>query len=540
VLVGSAIAVLVLFGGAGFLALQAFTSASQAPAASMPPDTGVYLSVDLLQLTGEETTGALVDTINSVLGRLGQQVNDPQDLIADLDAELQDSAGFDFSNDIRPWIGRTIGVGVLGGEWDPTDSTTTPDVLIAVEVRNEGEARDFLETFRLSAAREGITLVPDTYGSADLLSWAEAGTEAAIGVSDGMLLAGTTRAVQRGIDAQNGASLTDNPSFAAATESLPESRLFTGWVDGGFYRQIYEGLLTTDFAPTSADAELAQDLLDGWEGASLAVTVTEAGVSIDAIALFEDGNPPDWYTPDLLGTGSVPAQLPVDTLAFAEYGSPAGIWSSVATSIMGLESGYEDELDDFAEELGFHPIDDFVAYLDGSLGVALLRSESGLVASETGYPIGLVGFVGTSSPDPLRATLEKLNGFLAEQDIPVSTTNVAGNDFYILEDSGQEAVAFGITDQRFLVGTSGDDLARIGAGGPNLTSNPTYAAAVDSLPGDGYAVSFFADVAGMVDVFGAEGDLRVALEPFTALIAGTSIDGSAYHASLMVLIDYDG
>jgi hypothetical protein len=207
---------------------------------------------------------------------------------------------------------------------------------------------------------------------------------------------------------------------------------------------------------------------------------------------------------------------------------------------MGLESGYEDELDDFAEELGFHPIDDFVAYLDGSLGVALLRSESGLVASETGYPIGLVGFVGTSSPDPLRATLEKLNGFLAEQDIPVSTTNVAGNDFYILEDSGQEAVAFGITDQRFLVGTSGDDLARIGAGGPNLTSNPTYAAAVDSLPGDGYAVSFFADVAGMVDVFGAEGDLRVALEPFTALIAGTSIDGSAYHASLMVLIDYDG
>jgi len=506
----------------------------------MPPDTGVYFSVDLLQLTGEETTGALIDTVRGVLGRLGEDVNDPQDLIADLDAELQASAGFDFSNDIRPWIGRTIGVGVLGGRWDPMDSATTPDVLIAVEVRNEGKARDFLETFRASAGREGISLMPTRYEGVDLLSWAEAGTQASIGVSDGMLLAGTAGAVQRGIDAQNGASLADNPSFAAATESLPESRLFTGWMDGGFYKTIYESLLTTDFAPTSPDIDLAQDLLDGWEGASLAVTVTDAGVSFDAVALFENGNAPDWYTPDLLGTGSVPALLPVDTLAFAEYGSPAGIWSSVAASIMGFESGYEDELDGFAEELGFHPIDDFVAYLDGALGVALLRSESGLMASETGYPIGLVGFVGTSSPLPLRDTVVRLNDILAEQDIAVSTTNVAGNDLYVFEDNGQEAVAFGVTDQRFLVGTSSSDLARIGAGGPNLTANPAFATAVDSLPGDDYVVSFFADVAGMVDVFGAEGDVRVALEPFTALIAGTSIDGSTYRASLMVLIDYDG
>jgi hypothetical protein len=538
VLVASAVAVFALVGGGGFLALQAFTAVSQAPAASMPPDTDIYFSVDLLQLTGEDTTGALVDTVRGILERLGEDVDDPDDLIADLDAELLATAGFDFSNDIRPWIGRTIGVGVLGGGWDPMDYTSTPDVLVAVEVRNDGEAREFLETFRTSAAREGIVLVPTAYGDVDLLAWTDAGTEAAIGVSDGMLLAGTTRAVQRGVDAQNGASLADNPDFTEATESLPESRLFTGWLDAGFYRNIYEDILTTDFAPTSPDVELAQDLLGGWEAASLAVTVTDAGVAFDTVVLLEDGQIPDYYA-GLLGTGSVPALLPADTLAFVEYGSPAGIWSSTAAAFMGMQPGYEDDLDVFAEELGFHPIDDFVAYLDGAMGVALVRSNEGILKAETGYPIGLVGLVGTSSPDPLRVSLMKLNDLLAQEGIMVSSTSVAGNEFYVFEDHGEEAVAYGVTEQRMVIGTSSTDLVKIGAAGPNLTTNPAYTAAVDALPGQDYVVSFFADVAGMVDVFGAEGDVRLALEPFTAVIVGTSVNGSHYRGSAIVLIDYD-
>ena len=537
VLLASAAAVLTLVGGGAFLAVQAFTTVSQAPAASMPPETDVYLSIDLLQLTGEDTTGALVETIRAVLERLGEDVNDPDDLIADLDDALRASAGFDFSNDIRPWIGRTVGVGVLGGNWDPMDYTSTPDVLVAVEVRNDDEAREFLETLQASAAAEGIVLAPTTYRDVDLLGWADEGADVAMAVSDGTLLAGTTRAVQRGIDAQNGTSLADNPGFTEATASLPGSRLFTGWINAGFYRVVYEELLTTG-GETSPDAELAQGLLDGWKGASLAVTVTEAGVALDAVVLFEEGRVPDYYA-ELLGTGSVPPLLPTDTLAFFEYGSPAGLWSSVAASIVGLQPGYEEDLDAFAEELGFHPIDDFVAYLDGALGVALLRSEDGLLEAETGYPVGLVGLVGTSSPGPLRASLTILNEMLAEEGIVVSTTSVAGNEIYVYDDAGEEVVPFGVTDQRFVIGTSSNDLARIGAGGPNLTVNPNYAAAVDALPGEDYAVSFFADVAGMVDVFGAEGDVRVALQPFTAVIAGTNVDGGVYRGSLMVLIDYE-
>jgi hypothetical protein len=534
VMVASAIAVLAVVGGGGFFALQAFTSVSQAPAASMPPDTTAYFSVDLLQLMGENNTGALIDTVRGVLERLGEDVSDPDELIAHLDAELRASAGFDFSNDVQPWIGRTIGVGVLSGNWDPTDYASTPDVLLAVEVRGESEATQFLKTLQTTSAREGLVLTPSQYRDVELLLGTEDGNGLAIGISDGMLLAGTTRAVQRGIDAQSGVSLADNPGFVEATDSLPESRLFTGWIDANFYQAIYDDILT-GVGTSTPDVELAQDMMAGWKGVAMAVTVTEAGLAFDGSALFEEGQTPDWYAPGLLGTGSAPAMLPADTLAFVEYGSPAGIWSSTASVLMGSQADYQTEFDEFEEELGFHPIDDFVSYLDGSLGLALVRSPAGLLAAETGYPIGLIGFAGTSSPGPLRSSLGKLNSLLADEGMRPSTTN----GYFVYEDAGEEVVAYGVTDERLVIGTSSKDLARIGAPGPNLTTNPAYSAAVDALDGDGYAVAFFADVAGMVDVFGAEGDVRVALEPFTGVIGAGKVDGSLYRGTVLILIDYD-
>ena len=548
VMVASAFAVLVLVGGGGLLALQAFTSVSQAPAESMPPDTSVYFSIDLLQLTGENTTGALVDTVRGVLERLGEDVADPDDLIADLDAELRTSTGFDFSNDIQPWIGRTIGLGVLDGDWDPSDYASTPDALIAVEVRNEGKAADFLLTLQGSLARDGIVLIPSTYQGVELLTWTEGDTGAAIALSDGTFLAGTTRAVQRGIDAQSGTSLADNPDFEKATASLPDGRLFTGWIDAGFYQGIYEDILTTGsdirfVAPNTGtptpDVDLLEDMMAGWESIAMAVTVTEAGVAFDANMLFEEGQEPTWYTQEMLGTGSVPTLLPPDTLAFVEYGSPAGIWSSTANALMGVQPAYEDELDEFEEQLGFHPIDDFVAYLDGSMGIVLLPSQQGLLAAETGYSIGLIGFAGTSSPDPLRASLRQLNTILADEGLAASTTSLAGNEFYVYEDAGSEVVAYGVTDERLMIGTSSDDLARIGAGGSNLSTSPTYTAALDALDSNDYSVAFFADVAAMLDVFGATGDVRVALDPLTAIVGASRVDGSLYRGTVMVLIDYD-
>jgi hypothetical protein len=493
----------------------------------------------VLQLIGEDTTGALIDTVQSVLERLGEEVQDPEDLIADLDAELHASAGFDFTHDVRPWMGRTMGVGVLSANWDPTDYDSTPDVLIAVEVRSESKAMEFLETLRSSLARDGVFLTDATYQEIDLLTAEDSGESLSMGVSDGMLLAGTTRAVYRGIDAQRGSSLSDNPAFVEATGSLPESRLLTGWIDARFYQNVYEDMLT-GVGSTPADVDLATNLMAGWEGAALAVTVTEQGIAFDGVALFDERQAPDWFADGAMyGSGSVPALLPADTLAFLEYGSPSQMWSSAGVALMGTTPEFEREIDNLEAELGFHPIDDFVAHLDGSLGFAMVHSQNGMLAAETDYPIGLLGFAGTSSPDPLRDTLDRLNRFLSQEGMPPTTVTNGSDQFYVYEEDGTEVVAYGVTSERLLVGTSSADLATVGASGADLTTSPSYQAAVGALDGDDYSIAFYADVAGMVDVFGATGDVRIALEPLTAVIGAGRVNGSLYQGTVLVLIDYD-
>jgi hypothetical protein len=62
--------------------------------------------------------------------------------------------------------------------------------------------------------------------------------------------------------------------------------------------------------------------------------------------------------------------------------------------------------------------------------------------------------------------------------------------YHVSEDAGDEVVAYGVTDQRLVIGTGSRDLGRIGTGGPYLTTNPAYAAAIAALDGGDYSVAF--------------------------------------------------
>lgn len=532
----SAVAVLVLVGGAGFFALRAFTSTSQAPASAMPPDASLYVSVDLLQLLGEETTGPLVRTIERVLTDLGQDIAEPADLIADLDRELLADVGFDFSNDIRPWIGRTMGFSLLTAGWDPLDYTSNPEGLFVVEVRDEQAAADFLAKVRGAAANEGVLMQSAGYLDVDLLVWEEDSMGLALTVSDGMLLAGTRTGVERGIDAQRGVSLLDTEAFTAATSQLPDTRLLTGWVGSELYRDVYQDIVTAPYSVGGVG--YPDDLAEGWSSMAFSATVTDTGIAFDAAMLLDGEDLPPWYDAQVAATGTVPPLLPADTLAFVEYGSPASIWTALEDFVADTAPEYEGELDSLATDLGFHPIDDFVAHLDGDLGVALLRSRAGMMAVESGYPIGLVAFAGTSSPETITTTLTDVNLLLKAEGAPIAPVPSPDGTLFTLEEDGVEVVAYGVRDGNFLIGSSSAAANAIGANGPDVTDNATYQAAVDALAGD-YQVSFFVDIAALAEVFEAEGDVGTALQPFQAVVGGAQLGDEVYRGTVLLVIDYD-
>ncbi len=516
----AALATLVIIGVGGYLALRAFTSTSQAIAAAMPPDTGVYLSVDLLQLFGEERTGDLFRTVRRVLADLGRDTAEPDEIVAALDEELQTVTGFDFSNDIRPWLGRTAGLGLIG---DVARLEDSPQGVVVLEVRDVAAADTFLdELARALPQRTGEAVSTTSYKDVRLLITNLEDEAVAIGRSGRTFLIGTRRGVEKSIDAQAGTSLLDVPAFTETTGLLPGDRAVTAWVSGDLFQDLagrFGGV------PVAPPPEGADSLLGG----ALGITVTDHGVAVDIAASFS--GLPDGYAELFAGRGSVPELLPDDTYAFVEYPNPAGVWRLMASQ--DEAATLREELDAVATEWGFHPVDDLVVYLDGPFGVALVRSEQGMLAEESGFDVGLLVVAGTSAPDRVTASLDALTGLLVEEGLPV----VPDQGLFSVTDAGREVFAYGVRDGLLLAGSNTPILQQVGPAGARLDSSAGFSRAVRALPASDQRVILYADVNRLSTVFGAREDVSAALEPIDSIVASTQIEARTVRATVLVVID---
>ena len=114
-LVAAALVVAVIGGGA--LALRSFLSTSVAAASVMSPDTELFVSVDFLQFI-EGDALKLNNTIISMIEASGEiaaeDLKDVDGLIGEVDTAMAEALGLDFTDDIRPWVGRTISLSMSG------------------------------------------------------------------------------------------------------------------------------------------------------------------------------------------------------------------------------------------------------------------------------------------------------------------------------------------------------------------------------------------------------------------------------------------
>ena len=175
-----AAALVVLVIGGGALALRSFLSTSVAAAEVMPPDTELFVSIDFLQFL-EGDARKLNDTIISMVEATGEidagDLRDVDGLIGEIDEALQDALGIDFSDDIRPWVGRTVAVSVSGlaGDLSTMDLGYLPDILMVVETRDRDVADQFLVDFATGLERAtGVEVVRRTHNEVPLFIAADA------------------------------------------------------------------------------------------------------------------------------------------------------------------------------------------------------------------------------------------------------------------------------------------------------------------------------------------------------------------------------
>ncbi|MGC4942698.1 DUF3352 domain-containing protein [Kribbella sp. DT2] len=140
------VAVLAVLGGGGLFAYARLNGGGGQPAEVLPGTAVAYARIDLNPSAGQRVAALrYLMKFPSVKEGIGL-TSDNDDLRQKLFDLLKKEAGDDladvnFDQDVKPWLGDRAGLAAL----PPSGDSKTPDVVVAVQVKNEDKANDGLD-----------------------------------------------------------------------------------------------------------------------------------------------------------------------------------------------------------------------------------------------------------------------------------------------------------------------------------------------------------------------------------------------------------
>ncbi len=160
--------------------------------------------------------GAQKENVDKLLSRFGQGGDVTGKLRAVIDEGLRsEDKNASYDQDIAPWLGQRIGVGVTDVASDDTG------YIIAAVVKDAGKAEAFLKS-QTKGAKAG------SYKDTDYVN--DGDTTFGL-VGDFLVAAGSPAELKQAVDAQHGVSLGDSDRFKTAIDKLPQERLGAAYVD---------------------------------------------------------------------------------------------------------------------------------------------------------------------------------------------------------------------------------------------------------------------------------------------------------------------
>ena len=444
---------------------------------AIPPDAVVYLEADI---SGDGDQPAKLDALLSELGEiplLGTPV-EPKDLIAQA---LEDSAAdsgvdFSFTEDVEPWLGDTVAIGVR------SLAEEEPGIVLSIAVDDEEIARDALE--RITAQEDGSKTTAEEYdGVSYSLSEAD---DLAVGIFDEMLVLSTAGEFEAAVDASRGDSLADEDAVGEAFDALPEERLASAFVD-------VEGAVESE-----VDTEAEQVRLDGVREAvpELLEPVAVGAVAGERSLALDVAVPHGEDAPDFSGTSKL-AEAPADAFAalgFAALGEQLASIVERIEPLAGAEAGSLGE--DFERAVGV-PLDEALAGIGDS--VAYVRGElpEEFVAT---FDASLAG-----EGDVLERLLAGVEALAAQDDDTVLGPAIGGGTGFSAEPTPEVAdsspvkfINAELDDELRVLAASDRELAEQAPPAETLGDTDRFQAAGDALSDD-FEMVGFADLEPILD-----------------------------------------
>lgn len=276
----------------------------------LPPDTQIYVSLNL-----RSGTGQLVKA-RELWERFSQHPGF-QPKIDDWMDGIESETGFDFMRDVEPWLGPEIGVGVIDvvGSAVASDLGGLPIMIALLETTDSARSRKFLEDWISFLEDEGNDYETETYQGATVFrddssfAYFAAAGDYLIFASDSDLLEETIDRIQ---GSANGESLYSNPKFQKVRESLPKERFLTSYVD---VKAIWIDS-KRQFGSQIPEALRRQVDESGLDWMALTGSLLELGVQVDVLSPVKiDERMPLPVSTSLASTGLVPA----DSIAYGSF-----------------------------------------------------------------------------------------------------------------------------------------------------------------------------------------------------------------------------
>jgi hypothetical protein len=463
--VGFGVLGLALIGGAAFAGYQVYDTLSGGgaqPADVLPATTVAYTRLDLDPSASQKIALLdLIDRVPEVKEGLGlEDVESQADLreVAFTDwFGLEDACGVDYADDVQPWIGERVGLGLVGGfditdDEDETALNVAENAVLVIQVTDE------------DAARTGITRLAQDCGILDDIA-GDLGTdlgEPGIVFRDGYALVTISQDSADAIDraADEGTLGADNAKFTDDMDRLGEDGVASLWYDqGALYDTAQEALEELgDDAPDDV-----QEILDYYAQVdTAALTLRAADDSLEAAGVTTLTDELD--VPDADGLAGLPEDTMIGLSLVGGSSLADELWASV-TSFGELFFGFGAlDYDDYcfpdptAPEGDSQPecsppptFEDTVEQFEDETGLSFPDDLATLLGDELSVYVGDDGVDDLQRADDLEEALEILSAGLEFR----SPGDVAGVLETLLDYSGIP-LELTETDDGAIVATNAD------------------------------------------------------------------------------------
>jgi hypothetical protein len=535
-------------------------------AGSMPPGTAYYVSVDLSALTDQKLARVVQPFLDA---SDSDEVVTLERLKEELDKAYFSQMDMTFQEDIEPWLGSHIALGVSSLDALGSMTGEQPGFLIALETRNNAEADQFLAGMadQMQTGSSGTSETSEYEGVTIYIQQPRYGSPTVFARSgEVVLISNSTDSLEDAIRAQKGDSLADDPGYSKSIASLPSGRLLSMYMDYGqiidsyvdSYSSMMDALPESDM-PFSSDIwqtdkfqELMEESMGQIEGMAMSLSIIDAGIRMDTVVVVQ---PDSDAAVTALRSETKPAtevirMLPGETFFFIAGNTPNREWKAVRDQLIELGgiSGteYDEAMQEAANQIGINPETDLFPYLDGELAVALISSPEGFIADSANADLGILAIIETNNGSAMMDSIGKLGMVFDEADLPFERSQSGGMSYYLVSDplTGKDVLAIGTDGDYLLAGTSAQDLLNLRSRKTSLASDPEYQKAVRSLP-SGMQPMMYLDVQAMMDVIGSSmtgssaasfDEATEALSPILSLIVGVDYRSSTVGRSTMVLV----